>query len=336
MNTFADVRPGVPLVFPDDHGAHPRFRQEWWYFTGNLNTADGRQFGVQLTFFRFAHGVFDVYRDSSWSHRQSYMAHFAISDIQNEHLFAFEDYARGTLGLAGATPRPFAVWVNGWSARSDSTDDGRFDVRLHGKVDNVSIDIRAVTADAPLLQGDQGYSVKSSDGELASYYYSYPDLQADGEIRIDDETFDVSGKVWMDHEWSTSVIDKEQTGWDWFALRLDNGTRLMMFRVRGADNNNHFSYAYYIDADGQSRQFEGDAIQIQPTRLWTSRDTHASYPLGWRIGIADANLEIEVQAAYDNQELLLDFRYWEGVVNVAGHVDNAAVHGQGYMELTGY
>lgn len=330
---FSRVEPGEGITFPEDHGAHPGFRQEWWYFTGNLRSESGRRFGIQLTFFRFAHQAFDEYRGSRWRHEQSWMAHLAVSDIAAGRLHAYQDYARGTLGLAGAEADPFAVWVNGWSVRSPESRG--LQASLAARAGDVGIELDLADHGAPLLQGDQGYSVKDRRGETASYYYSLPNLAAHGTLVIGEDEFAITGEVWMDREWSTEVLSRDQTGWDWFALRLGGGAVLMVFQVRGT-NEEPFRYGIHVGTDGRVRRFDADAIVIEPLRWWRSSSSGSRYPVSFRVVIEDAGIDLTVDAAFDAQELNLDFRYWEGVVNVAGSVDNVPVGGEGYMELTGY
>ncbi len=330
---YREVLPGVPVVFPADHGPHPEFRQEWWYFTGNVATTSGRRFGFQLTFFRFAHGAHDEYRESAWQHEHSYMAHFAVSDVAGKQLLAAQDYARDALALAGAVADPFRVWVNGWSVRAPARHGDGFAARLSASGDAAAIDIEVSTDAAPLLQGEDGYSVKDASGATASYYYSFPDLVARGTLSVDGETFEVEGRAWMDREWSTRVLSRDLDGWDWFALRTSDGSAIMVFQVRGSGG---YRYAVVVDGQGAQTRFTGDAVRVEPRRWWTSGDSGARYPVGWRLAIPAAGVDLEVGAAFDDQELDLDFRYYEGVVDVAGAVDNRPVSGEGYMELTGY
>lgn len=332
---FAAVEPGVALRFPEDHGAHPEFRQEWWYFTGNLADASGRRFGFQLTFFRFAHDAFAEYEASKWRHRQSWMAHFAVSDIDGRRFIAAQDYARGALDLAGARAAPFAVWVNGWSARGVGPGEDGFQAILAAESEEARITLEVGTDEAPLLQGDGGYSIKDHAGRTASYYYSFPNLRARGTLVLAGRSFALEGRAWMDREWSTAVLAKGQAGWDWFALRLAGGNTLMVFQVRG-EGGEPFRHAVLVGDGGRVRRFDGEAVRLAPLRWWTSGATGARYPLAWRLEIDAAGIGLEVAAAFEAQELDLDFRYWEGVVDVTGSVDNEPVLGEGYMELTGY
>src|SRR5512139_1461874 len=113
---FARATAPRSFRFPGDHGPHPEFRHEWWYFTGNLLAPGGRRFGYQLTFFRFALSPVPPDRGSRWATSQAYMAHFAVTDAQGNRFRFFERAGRGALGIAGATARPFRVWLDDWSA----------------------------------------------------------------------------------------------------------------------------------------------------------------------------------------------------------------------------
>ncbi len=332
---WSAVTRGRVLEFPRDHGEHPDYRQEWWYYTGNLRTPGGRRFGFQLTFFRFGHGAFDAYEGSAWRNEHSWMAHFAVSDVENGTLHAWQDYARGALSLAGATAQPFRVWVNGWSVSGVADGRGGLDVTVDARVDETRIRLRLRGDAPPLLQGDHGFSEKDANGKTASYYYSLPNLEASGSLVLGGERFDVAGRAWMDREWSTEVLSKEQLGWDWFALRLARGDILMLFQVRG-DAGRHFRYAVHVDIAGRARYFGSDAITMTPSSWWQSEASGSRFPVGWQLAIAPAAIDLRVRAAFDAQALNLDFSYWEGVVDVAGSVDNERVRGEGYMELTGY
>ncbi len=333
---WAAVERGRSLRFPRDHGTHPDFRQEWWYYTGNLRTREGRRFGFQLTFFRFGHGAFDEYAESAWRSEHGWMAHFAVSDVENRRLLAWQDYARGALDLAGARAEPFAVWVNGWSVRADPPAvDAQFAATLSASSESASVTLSLQSDAPPLPQGEAGYSAKDPRGDTASYYYSLPNLDAAGMLVLDGRAFEVTGRVWMDREWSTEVLSKDQLGWDWFALRLANGDTLMIFQVRG-ENDGHFRYAVHVDRSGRARYFDPKDVLLEPVAWWQGETASSRYPVGWRIAIAAANIELSLSAAFEDQELNLDFTYWEGVVDVEGSVDNVSVRGEGYMELTGY
>ena len=335
---YAAVSPGYRLRFPKDHGMHPEFRQEWWYFTGNLLGENKQEYGFQLTFFRFAHARSDQLPAGGWNNNQTWMAHFALTDIAGRAFYSEEDFARGAIDLAGADANPFEVWVNGWSAVSDNpTCDECLDARLSARADEFSIDLHVRSERGPVLQGENGYSVKNVAGDIASYYYSYPNLQTKGQISIAENKISVEGTSWMDREWSSAVLAKGQTGWDWFALHFDDGRKLMLFQVRD-EIRGDYSHGVIIHAEGDTAQIPAGELEMTPIDYWTSNATGNRYPVHWHVkNKKDHNkLDIKIQPKIKNQELNLSFQYYEGAVEASGVLDDLDVSGTGYMELTGY
>lgn len=337
---FRPVVPGYAIEFPRDHGPHPDFRQEWWYFTGRLESPAGRVFGYQLTFFRFRTGGAGVRPDSAWSSDQSWMAHLALTDVDGERFTAREDFARGALGLAGAEAAPLAIWVNGWSARATGRNeacDGCFTARLTAGTGELALDLVVEAALPPVLQGDRGYSVKTADERAASYYYSMPGLSTRGTVRLGEEIFSVRGQTWMDREWSSAVLAPGQSGWDWFSLNLDNGYRLVIFQVREAGNPPYLSAAL-LDPANRKTSLDPGGISLEPTGYWTAPGHETTYPVAWRLRADSPEVPwaLTVTPAIDDQVMDMAFRYYEGLVNVDGTWNGAPVSGWGYMELTGY
>ncbi len=339
-DSFAQVLPGRPIVFPRDHGVHSDFRQEWWYFTGRLESAKERVFGYQLTFFRFGSGEAVQSADSAWSSRQTWMAHLAVTDVVGQRFMAAEDFSRGVLGLAGAESDRFHVWTHHWSVeRIGSSNNCRscFIARLEAETDDLALDFNLESVSPPILQGDAGYSTKNAEGSAASYYYSLPGLVTHGTVRIGTETFAVQGESWMDREWSTAVLTSEQQGWDWFSLNLDNGYRVMAFQVRESDQD-PFRSATILDAN-HNKRFPGQTVvQLTPRRFWSNPRQDASYPVDWDIEgtTPEDQWSLQVSPVLDQQEMNLTVRYFEGLVDVEGIWNGEPVRGWGYMELTGY
>ena len=333
---YETVVPGYRLEFPKDHGAHPGFRQEWWYFTGNLESTSGKRFGYQLTFFRFATGANPELPKGGWNSDQTWMSHFVISDVDGRRFIAAEDFARGGLGLGGAESAPFRVWTNGWFAAEQERVPGCepcLSLSLSASTDQMAIDLQLDASAAPILHGDQGYSKKQGDGSVASYYYSFPDLTTDGVIEIAGERFDVVGESWMDREWSSAILGDNQIGWDWFAVHLDDGRNLMMFKLR-SDNDDQTGYYYGVlhQPDGAIEQLAG--LQFQPTGYWRAPVSGANYPVSW--SITGGGLDLQIEPWQENQEVNLLFTYYEGAISITGTVSGSQVAGRGYMELTGY
>jgi predicted secreted hydrolase len=327
--------------FPADHGPHPDFRTEWWYFTGNLASPAGRRFGFQLTFFRSALAPAEPAsppRASAWATRQAWLAHFALGDVQGKRFRAFESWGREALGIAGGRAEPLRVWLRGWSAEARSPSGLPLRLRAEAEgPERIALDLVLEPGKPLVLQGDRGLSRKSAEPGNASYYYSLPRLPARGEITLGADRFPVSGLAWMDREWSTSALGRGQVGWDWFSLQLSDGRELMLYRLRRADGSaDPASSGTLIGRDGRPRTLAADAVEIQVLDHWTSPGSGVRYPSGWRLRIPAEALDLTVRPLLADQEVRTSFRYWEGAVAVSGAAGAAPVRGQGFAELTGY
>ncbi|MFQ5742623.1 MAG: lipocalin-like domain-containing protein [Acidobacteriota bacterium] len=324
--------------FPADHGPHPEYRSEWWYFTGNLQTDLGRNFGFQLVFFRTAMAPSLEKRASAWATRQVYMAHFAVTDVGNRRFYAFERFERGALGLAGARAAPFNVWLDGWSAQADP--GSVFPWRLRASAEATAIALTIEPLKPVVLRGDEGLSRKGENPGNASYYYSLTRLRTTGTIRIGDQRFPVEGLSWFDREWSSSALEDGQVGWDWFALQLSDGSELSFYQLRRRDGTTDpHSSGTLVTADGAAIPLTHDQVLVDVTGSWRSPRDGRSYPHGWRLRIPSAGLDLMVSPYLDDQELAHAFRYWEGAVKVTGMrgpLDGTPISGDGYVELTGY
>lgn len=326
--------------FPADHGPHPGFRTEWWYYTGNVATAAGRRFGFQLTFFRSALAPEMPERRSAWATRQAWLAHFTVSDVEDEGFHSFERWSRGAVGLAGVQAAPFRVWVEDWSAavgEGEGESGPVFPMRLRAAQGEVALDLRLDQGKPPVFQGERGLSRKSSEPGNASYYYSLTRMPASGTIRLGAEQFRVEGSAWMDREWSTSSLGEGQVGWDWFALQLSDGSDLMLYQLRdGAGRSGAASSGSFVAPGGASRTLASGAFSIEALDHWRSPRSGARYPARWRVRVPSEGLEVTVTPLLADQELDVSFRYWEGAVTVEGTRRGVPVSGRGYVELTGY
>lgn len=341
------VAPGT-FSFPADHGQHPDYRTEWWYVTGNLATPEGRPFGFQWTIFRQALAPRVEDRSSLWRTRDVYLGHFAVSDLSGNPpgFRSFERFRRGALGLAEAAAPPLRVALDDWVLESVATGTPvaagpTWPARLRaadGRGDEArAIDLVLDEGVPPVLQGDQGLSKKGAAPGNASFYYSLPRMPARGEIRIGARTFKVSGLAWLDREWSTSGLAPGLVGWDWFALQLDDGRELMLYRLRGRDGSaSPESRGALIGPDGSVRAIEWRDLDLEETATWTSPKSGATYPAAWRIRIPRERLDLTVIPLLADQELDGAFRYWEGAVSASGSRQGRPVGGKGYAELTGY
>ncbi len=320
------------LRFPRDHAAHPGFRTEWWYFTGNLHDASGREFGFQLTLFRFELAPDAPASPSAWRTPRVMMGHFALSDVAAREFHAFERVARAASGVAGVDSDPIAIRIDDWRIRHR---DGGW--QLSARQQGIAITLELDAGADIVAHGDGGLSHKSGAPGNASYYYSVPRLGARGEVQLGDERYAVRGRAWLDREWSTSALDRTQEGWDWFGLQLDDGSSLMFYRLRGSGGTtDRHSAGSHVGADGRVTTLGAADVELTAERYWTSPHGGTRYPVQWRLAVPRLDLDLRVAPRFDAQEWRGRFRYWEGAVAVSGQRGGQRLGGRGYLELTGY
>jgi predicted secreted hydrolase len=334
---FAQVLEPRTFHFPADHGPHPTFRQEWWYVTGNLDAATGERFGFELTFFRVALAPPEAAGTplparSSWRTREIYTAHFAVTDVSRKQLRFGQKWSRAALKLAGATAEPFAVWLDDWSIRATQQDNWHLSAASAGY--GLSVDLRPLTP--PVLNGHEGLSIKSNEPGSASYYYSLPRMVVHGELLRDGRPFTVHGLAWLDREWGSGNLGRNEVGWDWFGLQLQDGTALMFYAMRNQDGSRDpASGGTWIESNGHSRELASQDVQLDVSRHWLSA-RGGNYPARWRLKIPKQGLDIEISPVVADQELDTVPSYWEGAVDVAGTRSGRPIKGRGYVELVGY
>jgi len=321
--------------FPADFGAHPDFQTEWWYYTGNVETDEGRRFGYQFTIFRRAIQPVNADTASEWRTNQIYMAHFTVSDIGEQNFYHEQRYSRSSADLAGATVDPvYRVWLDDWEIIAQNDDASV--VQIIAETDEFGIDMMLTQTKPPALQGDNGLSPKSEVIGNASYYYTLSRLETIGEIRINDEQFAVEGLTWKDHEFSTSALGTDAQGWDWFGLIFDDNSELMVGQIRLVDGGKEPAFGgLYIYPDGSTQYIDSEDITMTVNDTWLSPHTDATYPAAWTISIQvddDLSFTFDVDPLQPDQELHgSNVDYWEGAVEVSGDKT-----GFGYAELTGY
>ncbi len=335
---FARATAPRAFRFPDDHGPHPSYRTEWWYFTGNVESAAGNHYGFELTLFRYTLSPAPPGPDtgSAWSTNQVYMGHLAVTDTRGGRFLAEERLARGAVGLAGATSEPLEIWVENWRIEGGHYDGvAAFTLDARGERIGLRLDVEAMKP--PVFHGDRGVDPKGPEPGNASYYYSLTRLAARGSITVDGRVEEVDGHAWMDREWSTSALSPDVEGWDWFAIQLDDGRDLMLYRLRRHDGSTSpFSGGSLVAPGGERTALGPDDFVLEPLAHWRSRRSGVRYPIAWRASLPRHGLELEVRPVLDEQEILLGVRYWEGAVRVSGLAYGEAISGRGYVELAGY
>ncbi|WP_455211929.1 lipocalin-like domain-containing protein [Kaarinaea lacus] len=354
--------------FPQDHLGHPEFKHEWWYFTGNLSTPNGDRLGYQLTLFRiglkpdekiiktkdYVSGVpeQDSETVSKWRTNHIYMGHLALTDITNQRFYHYEKFSRGVMGLAGSElvkagmqlpdgeeASAIKIWLEDWQIISHGQTT--FPLSVKAQKGDVALELTLDPLKSVVYHGYEGLSQKGRKQGNASYYYSITRLDSKGKISIKDQTFNVTGTSWFDREWSTSTLEKQQVGWDWFALQLEDGRDIMFYKMRREDNSmDRYSNGTIVYKNGKTTSLNFEDVDLEETDYWQSPHSKVEYPAAWKIRIPKENLELTVEPFMADQENNLTVRYWEGAVKVQGiqHNDRnkEQVSGYGYVELAGY
>ncbi len=333
---FQTPQPGRAFRFPRDHGAHPEFQTEWWYWTGHLKSASGESFGYQLTFFRAALRKPDPQARSAWSFHTVYFAHLAVSDVRGRRFVFREKAGREALGLSGARTETLKVWIDSWQAELKGED-----FHLAARDVDLGLNLVLTPRKPPILHGENGFSRKAAQHAGASHYYSMTRLDTRGRITVAGRDLEVKGESWMDHEFFTGSPAPDQVGWDWFALQLADGGEVMLYLLRRQDGTpDAASSGTYIDPQGRPRHLNMADFQVKASGAWKSPHTGATYPGGWEIVLPALGYRLNLTPSLADQEIRAEvparLAYWEGQVAIHGEKNRQPVSGKGYVELTGY
>ena len=312
---FAFPTPETRFTFPDDHGAHPNFRIEWWYVTANLIDAQGRIYGIQWTLFR------NAIRPGGKAEDQAWMGHAAIAAPEGH--FVAERLARGGTGQAGVTGQPFAAHIDEWQMAGETLSN----VRLTAQGTDFAYDLTLDADKRFVPQGAEGFSVKSEAGQ-ASHYYSQPFYTVAGTLTLPSGRVEVRGQAWLDREWSSQPLTATQTGWDWVSLHFETGEKLMGYRLRDQDGS-AYTVGTWITPTGIPEPLEpGDLTMTEAARSDVAGRT---VPTSWDLSLPARDLTIRVKAIYPQSWMPTTIPYWEGPVQISGtHA------GVGYLEMSGY
>jgi len=328
--------PGYRYEFPRDHFNHPGYRTEWWYYTGNLKSADGHRFGFELTFFR--QGVSrDRAKTSDWDVQDIYLAHLALSELDGGRFYHTERVNRASPGLAGASQPLAKVWNGNWQVLWANDRQ-----QMQAVADNFALRLVMTSRKLPVIHGRNGVSQKAAGAGQASHYISFTRLLTSGSIELEGKSYQVEGTSWMDHEFFTHQLEANESGWDWLSLQLDDDTELMLYRFRHKDGSvDPFSAGTYVDGQGKSTFLGVSDFSMQPAgETYTSPTTHAVYPTAWQVTVPTLSLDLQVKTPLRSQELVSGYStglsYWEGAITVSGTRSGAPATGVGYLEMTGY
>jgi predicted secreted hydrolase len=333
---YRTALPGYGYEFPRDHFNHPDFQTEWWYYTGNLKSADGHRFGFELTFFRQAVDR-DPAKTSTWDVHDLYFAHLALSDLDGRQFYYAERTNRAGPGIAGVSEADGRIWNGTWQIQWQNGEQ-----ELQAIDDRFKFHLTLRSEKPPILHGENGVSQKAAGQGRASHYISLTRLATGGRIELAGKEINVKGLSWMDHEFFTHQLEADQVGWDWLSLQLDDKTELMLFRIRRKDGSiDPYSAGTFVDAQGKSTHLGSDEFALQPLGdTWTSSATHAVYPIRWKLSVPRLGIDLEAATPLPSQELTGDAKvvpsYWEGAITLTGRKGRDRLDGVGYLEMTGY
>jgi predicted secreted hydrolase len=333
---FTIARPGYGFAFPRDHGSHPTFRTEWWYFTGHLWSLDGkRRFGYQLTFFRQGAPIradSKLSRATTWRSDQIFLAHGTLTDESGQRFLVGERLNRAGL-VADAAEDRLAVFNESWRAEQDRGGT----IRLHLSVQGATLDLTMQAPATPVIFGEDGVSRKGSDPSAASHYLTFPRLPSSGSLKLPNAApISISGSSWMDHEFSSNQLSTDQVGWDWAGIQLRDGRSLMAYRMRRQDGTQDpFSSITEVDPEGHITRSTKD-FKVSEQGAWTSPASRTRYPQpitfeawGERYTLVPLLKDQELRTARST-----GITYWEGACRV---LDGAGKEiGDAYLEQTGY
>jgi predicted secreted hydrolase len=330
------AEPGWKYKFPRDHHVHDEFKTEWWYFTGNLSTGQGRRFGFELTFFR--QGIRPPNERTGTTSRfivdDLKFAHFTVTDAAGKRFLFHEKASRGSFHDAGFDDGTRLAWIESWTLKMNG--DGSFD--LTAEAEDAAVQLHLVARKQPVIHGSGGISRKAEGDGHASHYYSITRLTTSGSLRVREEIFAVSGESWFDHEWATNQLAPGQAGWNWLSAQLEDNTELMLYQMRLTNGAvDPISSGTFVRADGTAVALTSADFQMTPKRFWKSPATKANYPISWQVAVPREQLEFTIEPVLENQELVFSpLIYWEGAFDLVGTRAGKSIRGRGYLELTGY
>lgn len=325
-------------AFPRDHGSHPEFRTEWWYFTGNLKDSLNNRFGYQLTFFR--QGAVLKAKDPThpWAIRDIYLGHFALTDISSSQFWYSDRLSRRGPGLAGAAENNMHVWLLNWVATME-----RDRMKIEARHQGMELSLDLAPRKPIVFHGKNGLSQKGPIEGQASYYFSYTNMATEGWIKTprSQPAIPVKGTSWFDHEFGSNQLAPDQVGWDWFSLHLSDGQELMVYFLRRKDGTiEPSSSGTLVTRLGNTLHLKRSDISLEVLDYWKSPKSRGRYPSHWRMKIPSAGIEMEIRPLVSNQELITEEStgviYWEGAVTGKGSSAGKSMTCEGYVELTGY
>jgi predicted secreted hydrolase len=331
------AQPNYRFDFPGDEASHPDYRIEQWAYSGHLSAGDGRRFAYQLKFVRA--GVdFKPKNASRWAIRDLFVTQLAVTDLDGKQFKTAERINRAGVGWAGAMTKSFHLWNEDWEVRQEQA---KTMLRATSSEDGVGLELTLNPGKPPVAHGEDGVFQKGFLALNASHFYSQPRMPARGFLLLNGQRFEVTGTSNLDHEFGTSFLEEGQAGWDYFSIELEDGSDLMIYQLRQADaSRDQYFVATLVNADGSREAIKADEFTLEPLARWASPVSGGNYPVLWRVKVPGKQIELEAKAAMDDQEFhagqSIGVTYWKGSIEITGTSQGQAVHGRGFLEMTGY
>ena len=333
--------PATTITFPRDLYDHQAEQAEWWYYTGNLRSLTGKQYGFELTFFR-------SFKPTGAPAGQPQaipiiFSDLAISDLDGQRHFFHKQVDLLPSANAGITEQPWSIREGTWQLNQPSSAQGFF--HLLATQDDFGLDLYMLPESLPVLHGTDGlFILDGSDGQgnESFEYYSYPRVLTAGLLRVNGEIFPVEGLSWNDHEFFSLSPGQTFPSWDWFSIQLKDKSSIMLYGLRLPDGRfDPASIGTYVDPNGKVTHLLAGDYTLKPGETWHSAVSGADYPIAWTIDIPRLNLQLEMSTPLLDQEMPAvpggaSPTYWEGASRYTGTKAGRPISGKGYLEMLGY
>lgn len=355
---------------------HASSTTEWWYLKAHLRTIDGRDFSIFAAFFRILKGKDERSGELQYAHsltwalcdpeRGRYLGSSRVDPeapaLGLQKLDRGEGVRDPRLRRAmrevlekDRIPKPdrlFSepVFVNPERLELEfqdgnlrKLDDGSYELELHHDERSVACRLRFRPGKAPVRHGDDGV-VRGSSGE-DMFYYFIPRCEVTGEVVLDGLSLPVAeGQGWYDHEFGrhpegeTHEGKRDDIAWNWCGLQLADGTEISGYTlIAPEDGHTIEERVIVIDTDGRRHDHPG--LSLRPIDWWRSTRTFNEYPIRWRLQIPGAEIDLDLQADFPDQEfvtLISKPAFWEGRVTVRGTSRGRSIEGVGFVERSGF
>ncbi|TRX52030.1 hypothetical protein FNH22_22930 [Fulvivirga sp. M361] len=312
-----------------DEAVHYKNSLEWWYYTGHLrDEKTGKNYGLEYVFFHF----------NPRNKKDYMMVNFALTDEGNKAFYY--DYHITPLKTVLEPELPFKFELNKGKG-SYSLEGMKGNYTLSGKMrkHDVAIALNTSTTSAPVFHDSSGYEVYGKYAKAG--YYSYPDLDARGQIMLNEDTLHVSGKLWYDRQWNCIDVWQRELAWDWVSVQFEGpSSELMIYKLYNTVQKDTIYGGSYIKSDGEIIHIEPEEIFLREKNYWVSNKSKIRYPIKWQLNIPKLDLSVDIEAVVPDQELTLKFtpihklRYWEGMCRVEGEMAGKPIKGNSYIEMT--